>query len=71
MTKRKRTPEFNIKAERVRKGLTQVEMAKLLGISPNSYCMKENGHRSFDLDEFRIICQNLQCDPNDLINHIL
>lgn len=34
-----------IKQLRISKGLTQGELAKLLGIQPSSICMYENGER--------------------------
>jgi len=64
----KYSPEINIKAERTRKGFTQEDMSKKLGMSANSYGLKERGKRSFDLNEFRIICQTLDCEPNVLVN---
>ena len=64
----KQKSEQNIKAERIRKGFTQEDMAKKLGISANSYGLKERGKRSFDLNEFRVICQTLNCEPNVLVN---
>jgi transcriptional regulator with XRE-family HTH domain len=60
--------EQNIKAERIRKGFTQRDMALKIGISANSYGLKERGIRSFDLNEFKIICQTLNCEPNALVN---
>ena len=65
-----REPELNIKAERVRKSLTQKDMAKKLGISETSYSLKESGRRSFDINEFRIICKVLDCSPETLLNVI-
>lgn len=59
--------ESNIKAERIRKGMTQVELSKLLGISANSYIQKETGRRQFTLKEFRILCEILECNADKLI----
>lgn len=37
-----------VKAERVRRGLTQVEMADVVGIGVRVYRAKENGYRKFN-----------------------
>ena len=37
----------NIRAERVRSGISQRDMAKSLGISTNAYNFKENGKKKF------------------------
>lgn len=63
-----KNPNANIKAERARKGFTQKDMAKFLGISENSYQFKEAGKREFTLDEFRILCKRLECSPDYLLN---
>ena len=59
--------EKNIKAERVRRGYTQRDLAKVLKVSPNTYNMKENGVRPFTLKEFRILLDYLDVHPNDLL----
>lgn len=66
--KRKYEPETNIRAERVRRGLTQKDMSRLLGISENAYSFKETGKREFTLDEFRIICNHFECNPSSLLS---
>lgn len=60
-------PQLAIKAERVRKGLTQTDMAKRLNISATSYNLKERGVRDFTLKEFRLLLENLECDPGQLL----
>lgn len=60
-------PLNNIKAERIRVGLTQQEVAKKLGLSTTSYNMKENGNRQFHLDEFIDLCHILATDPETLL----
>ncbi len=58
----------NIRAERVRCGFTQLEMASKLGLSATGYNHKENGKRQFTLDEFVLICNILGVNPDSLIN---
>ncbi len=60
--------ERNIRAERVRCGFTQLEMAKKLGLSATGYNQKENGKRQFTLEEFILICKILGTNPESLIN---
>ena len=62
-----RTPEGNIKAERVRNNLTQHDMAARLAISPTSYSYKEAGKRQFTLPEFLKVCEILHMKPEDLL----
>lgn len=59
--------EVNIKAERVRKGFTQEDLAKKLHIAQNTYRLKEAGIRQFTLEEFRILLKELECEPNQLL----
>lgn len=58
----------NIRAERVRCGFTQLEMAQKLGLSATGYNHKENGKRQFTLEEFVAICKILETDPDTLLN---
>lgn len=57
----------NIRAERVRHGLTQIQMARKLGLSATGYNHKENGKRQFTLEEFVLICKILGANPDSLI----
>ncbi len=57
----------NIRAERVRCGFTQLQMAHKLGLSATGYNHKENGKRQFTLEEFILICKILEVDPDTLI----
>lgn len=57
----------NIKAERVRAGLTQEELAKKMGIGVTSYNLKENGTRQFSVDELMLIANALGTDPETLL----
>lgn len=59
--------EKNIKAERVRKGLTQEQVAKILGITKNSYNRKETGRSGFTLKEFRLLIETFKVEPHELL----
>ena len=47
----------NIKALRVSRDLRQEDLAKILGISLNSYNNKENGKRDFSLKEAKSLAE--------------
>lgn len=48
-----------LKAKMVEKGITQLEMAKGLGISTTSLCRKINGHNELTLSEVIKIMKTL------------
>lgn len=52
-----------LKGYRAEKGLTQKEMAKILGMNENTYRKKENGERGFTLKDVVIAQQKLSIDP--------
>lgn len=55
---------FNrLKGLRAERGLTQVDMAKLLGMNPVTYRKKENGERDFTLREVAKAQEVLEIDP--------
>ncbi|MBD9843860.1 helix-turn-helix transcriptional regulator [Enterococcus faecalis] len=55
---------FNrLKGLRAERGLTQVDMAKLLGMNPVTYRKKENGERDFTLREVAKAQKVLEIDP--------
>ncbi|KUG05151.1 hypothetical protein ASZ90_017472 [hydrocarbon metagenome] len=60
--------ERNIRAKRVKRGFTQLEMAHKLGLSVSGYNHKENGKRHFTLEEFFLICEILRANPDSLIS---
>lgn len=49
-----------VKGYRVMLGLTQREMADVLGLSAQSYYLKENGRVKFTYDEMRIFRDRVQ-----------
>ncbi len=58
-------------AERLRQGVTQVDLAKRLR-KPQSYVSKfERAERRLDVIEFLDICQALGCDPHELLAKLM
>jgi len=55
-----------LKAERVRKQLTQKEMAKKLKITEATYCQKENGTRKFTLNDAKVVSSILSLSPQKI-----
>lgn len=51
-----------IKAKIVERGMTQGEVAKIIGISPNSFSRKLLGKRDFLLSEVIALCSVLELD---------
>lgn len=54
---------YRLKGLRAEKGLTQVDMARLLGMNPVTYRKKENGERDFTLREVAKAQEVLNIDP--------
>ncbi|NJP37157.1 helix-turn-helix transcriptional regulator [Alkalicoccus luteus] len=46
--------------------MKQNEVAKVLGVTPLTYCRKENGHRDFTIREAKILAQLFKTDLNTL-----
>ena len=61
--------QLKLKGKRVEKGYTQQEFAKLLGISTNSYNLKELGKREFCVREINLILKLLNCNYEDIFLH--
>lgn len=61
--------QLKLKGKRVEKGYTQQEFAKLLGISTNSYNLKELGKREFCVSEINLILKLLNCNYEDIFLH--
>ncbi|QEZ68026.1 XRE family transcriptional regulator [Paraclostridium bifermentans] len=55
-----------LKKMRLQSGLKQKDIAKKLGIAPNSYSDKENGNRKFTIQEAIRICEILECDVKEI-----
>ena len=52
--------------KRNEKGISQQEMANLLGISKNNYYLKEKGKLDFNLVEVKKILKIFNCEYNDI-----
>lgn len=52
-----------LKALRAERGLTQAQMAKIIGIGEDTYRKKENGVREFTLSEVARAKEKLEIDP--------
>lgn len=57
---------IKLRAKRVEKQMTQVELAEKLKISPQSYNYKENGKIDFTLSEIQDLMYYLDCEFNDI-----
>ena len=57
---------MSLKAERIRRGLNQEDLAKLIGVSKQTYWSKENGRSPFFLDEIKKIKDHLGVDFEEI-----
>lgn len=62
--------DFSTKLKKLRKnaGYTQLEVAKLLGVSPSAIGMYEQGRREPDLETTQKFCKLYGITPNYLVN---
>lgn len=51
-----------LKAEKI----TQVQLAKVIGIAPNTLGLKQNGHQTFNQREISAIVDTLHINPIDI-----
>ena len=56
-----------LKAARIRRGVTQKYMAERLGCTGPSYCMKENGVRNIFIKDANSIADILKLSPQEII----
>ena len=56
-----------VKAARIRKGLSQTEVAFAVGVNQSQYCRIESAKREVDLITAMRICQVLGLDLSDFI----
>lgn len=57
---------LKLKAKRVEKGLTQTQLANLIGIAPATYNHKENGAAYFSFNEILKLLNILECNFEDI-----
>ena len=55
-----------LKAKRVELGFSQMDMAKMLGVSLSTYCHKEKGKTSFNIEEIIKLVVCLNCKFEDI-----
>lgn len=53
------------------KKISNLEMAKLLEISPSAYCDKKNGRRKFQPKEIVVLCQFFCVSVNEVENFLM
>lgn len=56
-----------IRSERIKRGLSQEELGKLLGVTKVSVCGYETGTRTPTIDTFLKISEVLKLNPNELL----
>ena len=57
----------NIQTLRSECGMTQAELARSFGVSPDYIIHLENGSRSMSLDILMEMCKPLEATPNDIL----
>ncbi len=57
---------LELKAQRVRKGKTQKDIADMLGIRSNTYAKKEAGNIKITVEEFDKICKFLEVEDYNI-----
>lgn len=55
-----------LRSARAEKDLTQTELAKLIGMSPATYCKKEQGQSDFYICEAIKVCKILNKKPEEI-----
>ena len=55
-----------LKAARIRRGVTQKDMAERLGCTVPNYCMKENGVRNLFIKDANSIADVLKLSPQEI-----
>lgn len=55
-----------LKAARIRRGVTQKELAKILNVTGANYCMKENGVRRLFISDANDIANALNLSPQEI-----
>lgn len=61
-----RLNSLELKAARARRGVTQADVARILGVSVGAYTLKENGKRIFTLPNIQKLSQFLKLEPLEI-----
>lgn len=61
---KEKEPFYRLKGLRAELNMTQGDMAKIAGITEDTYRRKENGEREFTLTEILNLSKNLKLDVN-------
>ena len=65
--KKEKKPMLNLKIMRIRRGMTQVELAQKVGISQNALSFYEVGSRAPRMDVLYKLAEVLDCDVKDIV----
>lgn len=60
-----------LKAARLRKGWTQAEFGRRVGVSDNTVLKWEKGQQYFRFDRFMVLCAALGVDASDVVASIM
>ncbi len=58
----------NLKKLRLKKGMEQPQLAKLVGVNPSMICQVERGTKTLTIPLGQKIAEVLNCSLNDFIN---
>ena len=64
---KKYTPMLNLKNMRIRRGMTQIDLAKKIGKSSNTIYFYESGWSAPRTETLERIAKALECDVKDII----
>lgn len=64
---KKYTPMLNLKIMRIRRGMTQIDLAKKIGKSSNTIYFYESGWSAPRMETLERIAKALECDVKDII----
>jgi len=64
--KTKKIPHARLKGLRAEQGLSMADMAKIVGITPNTYLLKENGARDFVETEMKTLVKFFKVSGDEL-----
>ena len=59
----------HVRAERLRRGITQERLAEHLGVTPRYLAAIERGERNLTLDSIEALAAQLGVDPHSLLTH--